>query len=102
MRTSRKLSRICRLEFGSSFADGINLTGITDQVTATNSNVLSYTPVNRLATATGPWGTESFTYDATGNRLNDNVTLGASTPTRLAAYPTTSNRITSAVGEISN
>ena len=47
---------------------------------------------NRLTSATGPWGTESFTYDATGNRLNDNVTSG-STTTRLAAYPTTSNRI---------
>ena len=76
-----------------AYADGINLTGITDQVTATNSNVLSYTPANRLATATGPWGTESFTYDAVGNRLNDNVTSGATTVTRLAAYPTTSNRI---------
>ena len=50
---------------------------------------------NRLASTTGPWGTESFTYDATGNRLNDNTVLGASTTTRLAAYPTTNNRISS-------
>ena len=77
-----------------AYGDGINLTGITDGVTAANSNVLSYTPANRLASATGPWGSESFTYDATGNRLNDNVTSG-STTTRLAAYPATSNRITS-------
>ena len=94
MRTSRKLSRICRLEFGSSYADGINLTGISDSVTAANSNVLGYSAANRLTSATGPWGTESFTYDATGNRLNDNVTSG-STTTRLAAYPATSNRISS-------
>jgi len=40
-------------------------------------------------------GTESFTYDATGNRLNDNVTAGAITTTRLASDPTTSNRIVS-------
>ena len=52
-------------------------------------------PANRLTSATGPWGTESFTYDAVGNRLNDNVTSGATTVTRLAAYPATSNRISS-------
>ena len=78
-----------------AYGDGINLTGITDGVTAANSNVLGYSPANRLTSATGPWGTESFTYDAVGNRLNDNVTSGATTTTRLAAYPTTSNRIVS-------
>ena len=50
---------------------------------------------SRLTTAVGPWGTESFTYDAVGNRLNDNVTSGSTTTTRLASYPAASNRITS-------
>ena len=68
--------------------------GITDSVTSANSVTLTYSPANRLATAVGPWGTESFSYDAVGNRLNDNVTSGATT-TRLASYPATSNRITS-------
>ena len=78
-----------------AYGDGINLTGITDLVTAANSNTLGYSPANRLSSATGPWGTESLSYDATGNRLNDNVTLGATTTTRLASYPASSNRITS-------
>ncbi|MDE2384366.1 MAG: RHS repeat protein [Alphaproteobacteria bacterium] len=78
-----------------AYADGINLTGITDGVTAANSVTLTYSAANRLATAVGPWGTESFTYDAVGNRLNDNLTSGTTTTTRLAAYPATSNRITS-------
>ncbi|MDE2385458.1 MAG: hypothetical protein KGO53_12650 [Alphaproteobacteria bacterium] len=30
-----------------------------------------------------------------GNRLNDNLTSGTTTTTRLAAYPATSNRISS-------
>ena len=47
---------------------------------------------NRLASATGPWGAESFTYDPVGNRLNDNTTSG-STTTNLASYPATNNRI---------
>ena len=72
---------------------GINLTSISDGVTPANSNVLSYTPANRLASATGPWGTESFSYDAVGNRLNDNVVSGASTTTTLASYPVTSNQL---------
>ena len=84
---------ISNLTYG--YSDGMNLTGITDGVTAANSNVLTYSAANRLSSATGPWGTESFTYDATGNRLNDNTVLGASTTTRLAAYPATNNRISS-------
>jgi hypothetical protein len=40
-----------------------DLTGITDQVTAANSNTLSYSPANRLASASGAWGANTFTYD---------------------------------------
>ena len=76
-----------------AYGDGLNLTGITDGLTPANSNVLSYTPANRLASATGPWGTESFSYDAVGNRLNDNVVSGASSTTTLASYPVTSNQL---------
>jgi YD repeat-containing protein len=78
-----------------AYADAINLTGITDGITAANSVTLGYTAANRLQSAVGPWGTESFSYDAVGNRLNDNVTSGATTTTRLAAYPAASNRISS-------
>lgn len=67
---------------------------MNDNVTAGNTVSLAYSAANRLATAVGPWGTESFTYDAAGNRLNDNVTSG-STTTRLAAYSATSNRLSS-------
>jgi YD repeat-containing protein len=74
-----------------AYADNLNLTGITDGVVAANSNVLSYAPANRLAAASGPWGTNSFTYDGVGNRLTD-VTP---TQNRIATYPLTSNRLTS-------
>jgi RHS repeat-associated protein len=76
---------------GSSYAyaDTLNLTGITDQVTAANSNTLSYSPTNRLASASGAWGTNSFTYDAVGNRLTDVTTA----KNRVATYGTTTNRL---------
>jgi hypothetical protein len=46
-----------------AYADGMNLTGITDTVTAANSNVLSYSPANRLAAASGAWGNASYSYE---------------------------------------
>jgi RHS repeat-associated protein len=47
------------------------LTGITDTVTAANSNVLSYSPANRLAAASGAWGNASYSYDGAGNIVTD-------------------------------
>jgi YD repeat-containing protein len=73
-----------------AYADGLNLTGITDQVTAANSNTLSYSPANRLAAASGAWGANSFSYDGVGNRLSDVRT----SVNRQSTYPTTSNRLT--------
>jgi len=47
-------TNIVSLSYG--YADGINLTGITDNVTSANTVTLGYTPANRLTSATGPWG----------------------------------------------
>lgn len=52
----------------------------------------AYTPANRLQSATGPWGSLSWTYDGVGNRLTE--VAGA---TRTYAYPTTSNKLTSVI-----
>ncbi len=57
-----------------SYGDGMNLTGITDTVTAANSNSLSYSPAGRLASASGAWGNVVYGCDAIGNRLSDVVT----------------------------
>jgi RHS repeat-associated protein len=67
-----------------AYTDNLNLTGITDGVTAANSNVLSYSATNRLAAASGAWGSNTFTYDAVGNRLTDVTT----TKNRIATYAT--------------
>jgi len=74
-----------------AYADALNLTGVTDQATAANSNKLSYTPANRLASASGAWGSNSISYDSVGNRLTDVTT----TANRVATYATTSNRLVS-------
>jgi RHS repeat-associated protein len=79
--------------FAYAYADGMNLTGITDQLVAANSNTLSYSPANRLASASGAWGSAAYSYDPVGNRVNDIVT-GTTNTSRVASYATTSNRIT--------
>jgi RHS repeat-associated protein len=76
-----------------AYADGMNLTGITDQLVAANSNTLSYSLANRLASSSGAWGSASYSYDPVGNRVNDIVT-GAANTSRVASYDTISNRIT--------
>jgi YD repeat-containing protein len=79
--------------YGYAYSDNLNLTGITDQVTAANSNTLSYSPANRLASASGAWGSNTFSYDSVGNRINDIVT-GSVNQSRVASYGASNNRIT--------
>jgi YD repeat-containing protein len=79
--------------YGYTYGDNVNLTGITDLVAAANSNTLTYTPANRLASASGAWGSNSFSYDSVGNRIDDLVT-GTVNQSRVASYAATSNRIT--------
>ena len=70
-------------------ADALNLTGITDAVTPANNQVMSYAPTNRLASAAGAFGTQSWLYDGVGNRTQE-ISAGA---TNTYAYPATSNRL---------
>jgi RHS repeat-associated protein len=76
-----------------AYTDGMNLTGITDGVTAANSNTLGYSLANRLNAATGPWGSKSFGYDGVGNRITDNTTLSGTTTNRTQYYGTNDNRL---------
>lgn len=75
-----------------AFGDGINLTGITDAVTSTNSETLSYTDDNMLETADGAWGDLTFAYDAVGNRTSRELDDGSVT-TETLSYPGASNLI---------
>jgi YD repeat-containing protein len=76
-----------------AYSDGMNLTGITDNVTAANSNVLWYTPTERLQNAAGPWGQSTFYYDETGNRTFHINTVGAATVERIQYQAANSNRL---------
>jgi RHS repeat-associated protein len=57
-----------------------NVTGITDNVTATNSQTLTYDDLDRLDQATGNYGFYDFAYDAIGNMTtNPQLTGGTMT-----------------------
>jgi RHS repeat-associated protein len=77
-----------------AYADGLNITGITNTVTAANSNTLAYSLANRLTQANGPWGNTSYSYDLVGNRLTESNTLTGVTTARAQSYDTLSNRLT--------
>ena len=76
-----------------AYSDGLNLTGMTDQVTAANSNTLWYTAANRLQNANGPWGETENYYDVVGNRTYNINTVGATATTRVQSYGSTNNRL---------
>ena len=60
--------------------DGLgNLTAIADGVDGNYNRVLGYDALNRLNSASGPWGTGTLTYDGAGNLRSKN--LGAASLT---------------------
>lgn len=80
-----------------------NVTGITDAIMSANSQKLTYDALDRLKTAIGAYGSESFTYDPNGNRNSYNGTswMYTANSNRLTAMGTTT--VTSnANGSITN
>jgi RHS repeat-associated protein len=75
------------LTFGRT--DNLNLTSIGDTVTPANNQSFGYSAANRLNSASGPYGSQSWTYDGVGNRTGE--TIGGVTDTYT--YPATSNRL---------
>jgi YD repeat-containing protein len=78
-----------------AYTDGMNLTGVNDNLVAANNNALWYTAANRLQNANGPWGNTENYYDLVGNRTYNTNTVGASVTTRVQAYAANSNRLNS-------
>jgi len=66
-----------------------NTTSITNALDSKTKQSLTYDNLNRLAGFNGAWGSGSFTYDATGNRLSKKI---ASSTT---SYSYSGNRLTS-------
>jgi YD repeat-containing protein len=61
-----------------TFGDGINITGIADNVNPARSEAYVYTASNRLQQGGGIWGTLSWSYDGVGNRTSEALSPGYS------------------------
>lgn len=80
------------LDRSHAFSDGLNLTGITDNLTSARSESYLYTATNRLQESGGIWGALTWTYDFVGNRTSEVLTSGSAT-TRTYDYPGASNKL---------
>lgn len=86
------------LTFGYNANDDV--TGITDSIRTANTQTLGYDNLNRLTTATsgtGGYGSQTYTYDADGNRTSLINSAGTSTYT----LDTVSNQLQSISGAVS-
>ena len=72
-----------------------NVSSVTDPRPNANQTFVP-DPLDRLETATGPWGTLQWSYDAAGNRLSE---LAGGTTTTYT-YNTTNQRLTSTSGGV--
>ena len=66
-----------------------NITGITDSLISSRTQALTYDDLNRVASASGAYSSQSYSYDGVGNRLTR--VLGGTTETY--AYATTANQV---------
>jgi RHS repeat-associated protein len=70
------------------------LTGVTDSASSGRGAAFDYTDAGRLNVATGPWGADTFTYDAAGNRTDKARTIGGVTAHESPVPALASNRVT--------
>jgi RHS repeat-associated protein len=71
-----------------------NVTAITNSMDASRNKAFDYDALDRLATASGPWGALGWTYDRVGNRLTQTAPEGGST----YAYQAGTNHLSSVSG----
>ena len=76
-----------------------NITSIGDNLTASRSQTFVYDNLNRLTSATGLYGTNTYAYDAVGNRTQRTVTV-PSAATETYTVAANSNRLTSIAGAV--
>ena len=68
------------------------VTAIDDGLNSADDSSFTYTPDGRLETATGIWGTKTWTYDPVGNRLSE-TRSGTASGGETYIYASNSNRL---------
>jgi RHS repeat-associated protein len=70
-----------------------NVAAVTDNASTGRAASFTYTDDDRLASATGLWGSDAYTWDASGNRTRVDRTLSGSTLSDVATITPASNRL---------
>jgi RHS repeat-associated protein len=71
-----------------------NVTGVTDNASSGRAATYGYTDNDRVASAAGPWGSDVYAWDASGNRTRVDRTSGSTVATDAATIASGSNRLT--------
>lgn len=82
------------LDLGYQRFDDGGLKEIDDNAGTGRTVTMSTSDSGRLTAATGPWGAETYAWDANGNRTQDTLTVGGTTTTTNAVVDSASNRVT--------
>jgi RHS repeat-associated protein len=88
--TSIAAGTVMNLSYSSYDANG-NITGIVNNLDAAKNKSYSYDALDRLISATGSWGSLTWTYDSVGNRLTEN--------TNSYTYASNTNKLINANGK---
>ena len=64
---SSSLGASSLVDLGFTYDNVGNMTSIVDSVGTLHDRTIGYDTLNRMTSATGPWGAETVTYDALGN-----------------------------------
>lgn len=82
------------LDLSFSRNDNGGLDGVTDYASTGRDAGYGYTDSSRLQYAVGPWGNNSFSYDAAGNRVEVRTDTGGGATYEFAVMSPTSNQVT--------
>jgi RHS repeat-associated protein len=81
-----------------SYDPASNISAIADGVSGSLSQTFQYDLLGRVTKGTGPYGTDSYTYDALGNRLTRSLVNGTTTSTTYTYTSTNTRLATAATG----
>lgn len=85
------VSAVLDLNYG--YDPNSNITALNDQADMSQDQTFTYDKLNRLDTAEGSYGDLDYDYDEVGNRTQKTTTVGVDTTTETYTYDANSNRL---------
>ncbi|WP_167369241.1 RHS repeat-associated core domain-containing protein [Pseudovibrio denitrificans] len=78
-----------------AYADKLNLTHVRDDLSGLTLSSYWYSEDNQLQNATGPWGSNTYYYDGSGNRTYKISQNAGNSSSQIYNYPWNSNQLSS-------